>query len=79
MDSWACSEDRSDRRRLRKDICERTVQELLLHIFNTSRGTQRWISVWDEKLTEQNTHIKNEKKVEGDVSENIKQHGFINF
>ena len=43
-----------------------------------SRGKRRWISVWDEKLTEQNTHIKNEKKVEGDVSENAKQRNFFN-
>ena len=78
MDSWACSEDRSDRRRLRKNIVKECPRTLTLYSTH-SRGTQRWISVWDEKLTEQNTHIKNEKKVEGDVSENIKQHGFINF
>lgn len=31
-----------------------------------SNSTTRWISVWDEKLTEQHTHIKDEKKIEGD-------------
>ncbi len=38
---------------------------------STYGAVTRWVSVWDEKLTEQHTHIKDEKKIEGDVSRYI--------
>ena len=79
MDFWACSKDRPDRRRLRKNICARNIQELLLYIQHSRVERNVGLAYGIEKLTEQNTHIKNEKKVEGDVSENIKQCGLINF